>query len=329
MGTPPGGTIQAIAAAKQGGKRGACLFTLDDNGSLSFTTQETPGGPWQVWQGPSFGGQASPGTQLACAGQNNGRLMLVLLDYQGMVWTMEQQEPDGDWGDWQGPGIGSQKYSFQAIAAGQQSGPRGIQLFAADVMGQRWSCFQVNPGAGWSGWSNALPNFTGGPRTEGGPAWAVGEVALGGQNNGCLMLIEEGSGTLMGTAQTNPGGAWQGGTGLNPEGPQVNSICACEQGGSRGIQIWGLDAGGNVQTVFQDKAGGVFDPWQAFLADQPAPFVRIAAAGQNNGCTIFFGVTIPGELWAVAQTSPGGGWDRWHQLPVPGQTEAEPLGTEL
>jgi len=324
MGTPPGGTIQAIAAARQSGKRGACLFTLDDNGSLSFTTQETPGGPWQVWQGPGFGGQASPGTALACAGQNDGTLMLVLLDYEGMVWTMKQDKPDGDWGFWQGPGVAGQKYSFKAIAAGEQSGARGIQLFAADDMGVRWSCYQMNPGADWSGWTSGLPNLAGGPRTQGGPAWAVGEVALGGQNNGCLMLIEEGSGTLMGTAQTGPGGAWQGGIGLNNEGPQVNGICACEQGGS-----WGLDANLAVQTIFQDKAGGVWDPWQAFLADQPAPFVRIAAAGQNNGCTIFFGVTMSGELWAVSQTSPGGGWDRWQQLPAPGQTERDPLGTEL
>jgi hypothetical protein len=44
MGTPPGGTIQAMAAGTQSGKYGACLFTLDENGSLSFTTQETPGG---------------------------------------------------------------------------------------------------------------------------------------------------------------------------------------------------------------------------------------------------------------------------------------------
>jgi hypothetical protein len=329
MGTPPGGTIQAIAAATQSGGHGACLFTLDDNGSLSFTTQETPGGPWQVWQGPSFGGQAAPGTRIACAGQNDGRLMLVLLDYKGMVWSMEQQRPGGDWGDWQGPGIGGQEYSFRAIAAGQQSGPRGIQLFAADEMGVRWSCYQMNPGADWSGWTSALPNLTGGPRTQGGPAWATGEVALGGQNNGCLMLIEEGTGTLMGTMQTDPGGGWQGGIGLNNEGPLVNSICACEQGGSRGIQIWGLDSNLAVQTIFQDKAGGVFDPWQAFVADQPEPFVRIAAAGQGNGCTIFFGVGIGGNLWAVGQTSPGGGWDRWRQLTAPAQTEAERLGTEL
>ena len=40
--------------------------------------QETPGGFWQVWQGPSFGGQPAPGAQIACAGQNNGCLMLAM-----------------------------------------------------------------------------------------------------------------------------------------------------------------------------------------------------------------------------------------------------------
>src|SRR3954468_21470175 len=145
MGTAPGGTIQAMATGTQSGEYGACLFTLDENGSLSFTTQETPGGFWQVWQGPSFGGQPAPGAQIACAGQNNGCLMLAMLDLDGMVWTMQQKHASGGWDDWQGPGIGGQKFSWIAITAGEQSGARGIQLMAADDTGQVWGCYQMNP----------------------------------------------------------------------------------------------------------------------------------------------------------------------------------------
>src|SRR3954468_5357008 len=122
MGTAPGGTIQAMATGTQSGEYGACLFTLDEKGSLSFTTQQPPGGFWQVWQGPSFAGQPSPGAQIACAGQNDGCLMLAMLDLKGMVWTTQQKHPSGEWHDWQGPGIGAQQQPWTAITAGEQAG---------------------------------------------------------------------------------------------------------------------------------------------------------------------------------------------------------------
>jgi hypothetical protein len=313
MGTPPGGTIQAMAAATQSGKYGACLFTLDDRGSLSFTSQEFPGGDWQVWQGPSFGGQPKPGAQLACAGQNDGCLMLAMLDLEGWVWTAQQDHPSGEWGLWQGPGIGGQKDSWIAIAAGEQSGARGIQLMAADDAGQVWACYQMNPGADWSGWTSGLAVLSGGQN------FAAGELALSGQNNGMLMLIAESGGEIAALPQVQAGGSWGAWSalGLGGQSDPVKNICACQQGGSRGVQLWGLDGNGKVMTLFQDTAGGNWDPWQVFLGSQPEPFVLIAAAGQNNGCTIFFGVGEEGDLWTVGQSAPGGDWDKWRTMTPP------------
>lgn len=304
----PGGNIQAMAAGTQSGG-GACLFTLDLVGALWFAAQNGAGGAWGAWQGPKFAGQPAAGEAITVAGQNNGRLMLLMTDETGMVWSMTQDN-SGGWGNWQGPGIGGEEFSFGAIAAGEQSGARGIQLFAADPMGHLWNCYQMNPGADWSGWTSFNP----------GPA---GEVALGGQNNGCLMLVTESEGDIAALPQTQPGGAWA--TEWEPltdEGPSVNSICAAQQGGSRGIQIWGLDRSeaqlGQVWTVFQDTAGGNWDPWQGpGFSSQPEPFRDIAAAGQGNGCTILMGVDYAGNLWAIGQNSPGGGWGSWAQIAAP------------
>jgi hypothetical protein len=307
MGAPPGGAIQAMAAATQSGGNGAVLFTIDPQGSLWYASQQSPAGPWTIWVGPGFASQPAPGVAVSLAGQNNGRLMLVMLDDRGMVWTLAQQSPSGGWGNWQGPGIAGQKFSYAAIAAGQQSGQGGLQLFAADDDGQIWACSQIGPGAGWSGWTG--PGFQK-------QQFAAGELALSGQNNGCLMLIAEADGELGALPQTRPGGIWGDWSGFNLGGQsvQLTGICACQQGGSRGVQLWGLDANGQIWTLFQDKAGGNWDPWQGpgFL-DQPEPFVTIAAAGQGNGCTILFGVGEGGDLWAIAQTAPGNGWGDWSQ----------------
>ena len=53
------------------------------------------------------------------------------------------------------------------------------------------------------------------------------------------------------------------------------------------------------------------------FAGQPATFVRIAAADQNNLCTLFVGLSAIGDLWAVAETTPGGTWGKWHRLIAP------------
>jgi hypothetical protein len=312
MGGPPGGTIQAMAAATQSGAYGACLFTLDNDGILSFTTQGSPGGTWQAWQGPKFAVQPAVGMAIACAGQNNGELLLAMLDDEGMAWTLQQDAASGGWGTWDGPGVNDQQYSFSTITAGQQGGGTyGIQLFATDADGQIWDCFQEMAGAGFTRW--------------GGPGFvdqeiAPGELAVAGQNNGCLMLIAEMDGQLLSIAQTSPGGLiwgpWSGAE-IGGQSTQLREICACQQGGTRGLQLWGLDANGAVWTLFQDTAGGAWDPWQSFLAGQPQPFVTIAAADQNNGCTIFFGVDEAGDLWSVGQTAPGGSWGSWSQMTGP------------
>jgi hypothetical protein len=308
----PGTIIQTMAAATQSGTLGACLFALDDSGILYFMTQQSPGGAWGAWQGPKFAAQPAPGTSIACAGQNNGALLLAMLDDEGMAWTLQQEAASGGWDTWDGPGINDQQFSFTTITAGQQGGTAyGIQLFAADADGQIWDCFQEMPGDGFTRW--------GGPGFED-QQFAAGELAVAGQNNGCLMLIGELAGELLAIGQATPGGLiwgpWSSAQ-IGGQSTQLRGICACQQGGTRGIQLWGLDQGGAVWTLFQDTAGGAWDPWQAFVAAQPAPFVATAAADQNNGCTIFFGVDMEGNLWSVAQTSPGGDWGSWTQLATP------------
>lgn len=311
MATMMDASIRAMAAATNSGERGACLFVLDENGFLSFTEQEQPGGYWQIWQGPSFGGQSVPGASLACAGQNVGRLMLAMLDEKGQTWTMAQSKEGGGWGGWTGPGIGSQQQAWTAIAAGQLSGPRGIALMAADSAGQVWTCYQMNPGADWSGWST---NFAY-------QSFAAEALALADQGNGQLILFALTKGQVAALPQTPNAlwGAWSP-LGLAGQTTDLTAICACPQGGG-GALLWGLDADGKIWSLAQQGAGGAWGPWQGPLfTDQPEPFVRIAAADQNDGKTALIGAGANGSLWVIAQRPSDGDWGPWKALAAPPAT---------
>jgi hypothetical protein len=314
MASMAGTGIRAMAAATESGARGACLFVLDEHGSLSFTAQEQPGGYWQVWQGPSFGGQPAPGAALACAGQNDGRLMLAMLDESGQAWTMAERKEGGGWGGWQGPGVGHQGRPFTAIAAGQLSGPRGIALMATDAEGQVWICYQMNPGADWSGWTTGLATSSGGQQ------FAADQLALAGQAGGALILFALSDGRVAALPQRPDAlwGPWSA-LGLAGQPTDFTALCACRE--SRGAaRLWTLDRDGQAWTLAQEPGGG-WGSWQEpAFADQPEPFARLAAADQNDGRVAVLAAGEKGSLWAIGETAANGEWGKWRQLPAPPPT---------
>lgn len=314
MGSVPGGIFAQMTAAAQGNGGGVCIMSLDGDGLLWCTPQQGPGGAWNVPQGPKFNAQPAPGSAVAMADQGNGLLLLAMLDTEGKVWTLAQEDHNVWSNAWTAPPIGSQIISFSSLAA-TTSCSAGLQLMATDEMGQVWSCWQLSPGGEWSGWT-AL-----GAGTQPFNAY---ELALAGQNNDRMMLIAEGGGQLAACPEQGTGETWGpwSAAGLNDQPVPLGGICASQQGGGRGLQLWGLEdsdnAGGTVWTLFQDTAGGQWDPWQGFVADQPTLFVEIAAAQQTDGACLFIGVGEDGNPWLVGQTSPGGGWGTWSQpIPLP------------
>jgi len=311
MGAGPGGNYAEMAAAAQG-SWGICIMSLDSEGLLWCTTQQGTGGPWNAAQGPKFGGQPTGGTAIAMADQGNGLLMLAMIDSKGMVWTLAQTGANAWADEWTQPPIGSQIIGFTSIAA-TTSYTYGLQLMATDQEGTIWSCYQLTPGGEWGGWI-AL-----GAGTQ---PFAAYEVALGNQNNNQMMLVAEGGGQLAACPEIGTGATWGpwSAANVNNQPAALKGICASQQGGPRGIQIWGLEdsdnTGGTVWTLFQDTSGGQWDPWQGFVANQPVLFVEIAAALQNDGICLFVGVGEDGNPWVTNQTSPGGDWEPWYQ-PIP------------
>ena len=311
----PGGNYGQMSVAAQGSGWGLCILSLDGDGLLWCTTQQGTGGPWNAAQGPKFNGQPGPGTQVAVADQGNGLLLLAMLDTQGKVWTLAQTGPNAWEAAWTAPPIGSQIISFASIAAAT-SYSYGLQLMAADDMGQIWGCYQLSPGGEWSGWA-ALG--------AGSQPFNAYELALADQNNNQLMLIAEGEGQLAACPEVGTGAGWGpwSAAGLDNQPTGLTGICASQQGGTRGLQLWGLDQSqseaGAIWTLFQDTAGGQWDPWQGpgFLS-QPSGFVEIAAALQNDGCCTLLAADEAGNLWAVTQIAAGGSWGAWYQAVAAG-----------
>lgn len=305
--------LRTIAAGAQSGGAGLALFGLDMSGQIWCCWQDAPGGNWSQWDGPGFQSQSTTATQIAVAGQNDGSLLLVMLDTKGFVWTCAQNGPSGNWGAWQGPGLSNQVYAWQTIAAGESSGVCGTELWVTDYDGQIWTAWQTTPAGSWTDWSG--PGFNG-------QSFKAFACASAGQNNGALSLFAmDGSSTIWVTLQQGPSGNWNPwqGPSVDNQSVPLDAPCAAEQGGNRGVQFWALDQNSQIWTLYQDTPGGQWDGWFGpDFVNQPVSFTQLAAAGQGNGCTLLIGLSPIGQLFTIGQLSPGGDWGTWQQMAPPG-----------
>jgi hypothetical protein len=199
LGGQPGPFV-SIAASAQGGSRGVELWAVGADGQIWTLYQLTAGGAWSHWEGPGFKGQPVPMRQMAAGLQNNGNVMLFTLDDNGFVRAISQQSPGGDWGPWSGAQLGGQPHAFTQIAATEQKGSRGVEVWGLGSDGQIWTLFQLTPGGSWSHWEG--PGFKGQPKT-------MQQIAAALENNGNVMLFSvDSDGKMWSIGQNSPGGDW-------------------------------------------------------------------------------------------------------------------------
>jgi len=196
------------------------------------------------------------------------------------------------------------------IAASQQGGPRGAQLWGITRDYGLVSTYQETPGGKWSAWIDA-------PWVAGGPT-AVLQVTACQQNDGRVQLwVTDQKQQLWSIWQTSPGGGWSAWSGPNWNGATtLMQICACQQGGPRGAQLWATTAKGTLLTTYQVSPGGNWTGWGSFrnppgLTQDPPPLIDLAAAEQNNGHVQLWALDQQQQIWTVWQTVPGGNWTAW------------------
>ncbi|MGE1153510.1 hypothetical protein [Pseudomonas kitaguniensis] len=303
-----------IATSMQAGNRGIELWVASTSGQVWTLYQRSAGDNWSNWEGPGFKNQPTPLHQLAAALQNSGNVLFAGLDGAGSVWTCSQGSPGGDWNAWSGPNVGVQPCAFEQLAASQQGGSRGVELWAAGADGQVWTLYQITAGGRWSQWE--------GPGFKGQPA-PLFKLAAAQQSNGSVMFWGlDREGKLWGISQHSAGGDWEAwqGPGFVGQPEAFTSITASQQQGNRGVELWGVGASGQVWTLYQTAPGGPWSKWEGpGFKGQPKPMKNIAAALQNNGCVLLWAVDNDNQLWHIAQGSAGGDWLGWASTSPPPQ----------
>ena len=304
--------LHSLAVAAQTGAYGAQLWSTDSSGQIWSCYQTSPGGGWTDWDGPGFAGQYMPAWQLAAADQNTGCLMLFALNIDGGVSAVAQASPSGGWDEWSADWLAGQPTEMIQIAAAQQWGSRGIELWSIDHTGNIWTLYQKTAGGAWSSWEG--PGFKNQPVP-------MTRVAAAGQNNGCVMLVAlDAAGQVWSISQTSPGGNWGGWSGPNLAGQPCpfHTVTAAQQGGSRGIEIWATDIDGNIWTLYQLTAGGSWSSWEGpGFKGQSVAMSRTAASGQGNGNVVLFSLQEGTGLWSIYQQWPGGDWGAWAEVETP------------
>ena len=299
-------TLNKLTASQQGGKRGAQLWGVQFNGTLNTIYQITPGGGWSPWMGPIWAGPGYPKQvyELAAAQQNNGCVQFWALDMKLQLWSTAQSAPGGDWTAWSGPNWNKAPQGMKRIAASQQGGKRGAQLWGIAEDYSLVTCYQITAGGSWSGWQ-AWPAT---PQNS-----QFSELTAAQQNDGRVQLWAiDTKGQLWSCYQTSPGGDWSAWSAPNWDGaPSLSNIAACQQGGSRGAQLWGITEDYMLISDYQVSLGGNWSGWsKGSWSNAPACY-ELTAAQQNNGCVQLWVLTLKQVLTSISQTSPGGNWSGW------------------
>lgn len=310
MVTPPPDTswynappLMQIAASQQGGSRGAQVWGITNGDQLISNFQVSPGGSWSGWSTPNWNDAPVQVLQVAACQQNDGRCQVFVTDDQMQLWATWQTSPGGGWTGWSGPNWNGAPL-LTGLAATQQGGSRGGQVWGTTSKDVLVTCFQETPGGPWSNWDTT--SFLGAP--------PMLDVVACGQNDGRVQVwITDQKQQLWSAWQTSPGGGWTSFSGPNwnnaPAGLQW--LACSQQGGARGAQLWATDSNNALWSCFQETPGGGWSGWSGSNWNGATTLIQMAAAQQNNGCVEIWGIDMNLAVETCWQTAAGGNWTGW------------------
>lgn len=300
--------LNKLAASQQGGSRGAQLWGVQYNGLVNTIYQVTPGGSWSGWLGSDWAGPGYPKQvyELAAAQHKNDCVQFWGLDTELQIWSTVQSSPGGSWEAWSGPNWNNSPVGIKRLTACRQGNARDTQLWGISKDLTIISCYQPAGGSQWTTWQNW-------PTPAGIQFMEI--VAVEQNSHGQLWALDT-KRQLWATWQSDVGGSWYPLRGPNWEGaPNLANITACQQGGTRGTQIWGINSDYNLISNYQITPGGKWNGWsQGSWMNAPQVY-EITAAEQNNGCMQLWALTMDLKLISISQTSPGGDdWGEWQSV---------------
>src|SRR5262249_7108339 len=165
------------------------------------------------------------------------------------------------------------------------------------------TCYQQTPGGKWSAWQSWAPT----PEKS-----QFAEIAAAEQGGHAQLWAVDTKRQLWVCWQTRSGEGWTPWYGPNWNGaPGLCNITACQQGGSRGTEIWGITEDYTLISAYQITPGGSWSGWSTGSWMNAPQVYELTAAQQNNGCIEFWALTLKQVLISISQKSPGGDWGDW------------------
>jgi hypothetical protein len=161
------------------------------------------------------------------------------------------------------------------IAASQQGGARGAQLWGVTKDYTLISIYQETPGGSWSGWSTG--NWLNAPPQ-------VVQITAAQRSDGCVQFwATDQKQQLWSIVQTSPGGDWSSWSGPNwNAAPILTEIGAVELGGSLSAQLWGVTTSNQLISAFQETPRAAWSSWSTGSWLNAPPVIGVTAAGAER-----------------------------------------------
>ncbi len=251
------------------------------------------------------------------ARNQDGRLELFARFTDGIVRQKWQTTANGGWSAWYNT-------SFAATSAPAlfKNLDGRLQVFARGNDGALWTSAQTSAGGGWTSWWSLGGSITGDPavqQQDDGRLIVFARDAVGDANNrwGIAYVQQTSAGSSAWTAwSTIPIGT-----------PTLaRPVSIRNDDGRLEVLVVGYDT--HAYTAWQNARNGGFTAFYTLGGPELNYDYPLAAARNPDGRLEVFGLSRTGDIWSVAQGSPGCCWS-WQQLSQSGGFGAPAAGLQL
>jgi hypothetical protein len=259
------------------------------------------------------------GVSKVIVGKNlNGRSQVFSIGIDSAIWSIEQTNFQGGWGNWKSLGKPS-KVNLRTADIGRNEDGR-LELFSIGIDGNLWHNWQIQPNKRWKGWYNLkMPSKT-----------KLISASVGQNQDGRLEVFAIGANFgLWHIWQTQPNNGWSRWESMGKpikSGRFETPIIAKNKDGRLELFMKGFTPGKgefefedtDVWHRWQTSPNNGWSRWES-MGSPPSGKNRIiiSGCGQNQDGRLEIFVISGNKVWHKWQTAPNNGWSHWASLGKP------------
>ncbi|HYN45077.1 MAG TPA: hypothetical protein VES64_00130 [Allosphingosinicella sp.] len=226
-------------------------------------------------------------------------------DAKGTIWYLAQSGPGGSLMDWEGPGFREQPVAAARLAAARRNDDASVMLALLDNSGMVSTLWR-KPDGSWDPWS--------GPGV-GRQQFSYETIAAAPQGGGAgFQLFASDLDDQIWTLDQGESGEWGEWQGPGFEGQEIGMNRLAPVGArDGGVTLCARDTRESIWAIGR-SAPGKWGRWTGPGIGGAGEFFHIAAAelgGGGGGGVQLFALDLKGQVSAVREDTPGGGWGSW------------------